>query len=103
MWRLAAILALLTALLAAAPAGAYWSASGSGPGTGTVDTRGAGNTPTAGVSGQTVTVTWAQTSFHGGLLGTFSGGGYTVRRYLSTGGAAVTPGGTCAAAVSGGG
>ncbi|MEA2124825.1 MAG: chitinase, partial [Solirubrobacteraceae bacterium] len=93
--------ALLTALLVPAPVGAYWSAAGSGTGTGTVETLGAGSTPTTSVSGQSVTVTWAQTSFHGGLLGAFNGGGYTVRRYLSTGGTAVTPAGTCAAPVSG--
>jgi fibronectin type 3 domain-containing protein len=101
MRRLAIILAALPALLAPAQAGAYWSASGSGTGAATVDTLATGTTPTTSVSGRTVTVSWAQTNFHGGLLGTFSGGRYTVRRYLSTGGGAITPAGTCAATVTG--
>jgi chitinase len=100
--RRVVLVACLAAWLGATPAGAYWSAgAGSGSGSAPVDTLGAGAQPTAGASGQTVTVSFAQTSFQGGGVGSFTGGGYAVRRYLSTGGAAITPSSTCGATVTG--
>jgi hypothetical protein len=85
----------------AGPASAFWTAAGMGLATAPVDTLAAGNQPSASVSSQTVTVTWAQSWLQGNLLGTFTGGGYTVRRYAAAGGAAVTPGTSCGATITG--
>jgi hypothetical protein len=95
------LLALVALSVFATPASAYWMATGSGTGSATVDTLLGGPQPTASVSGQTVTVQWTQTAFQGSPLGTYSGGGYTIKRYPAAGGAAVTPNATCDTTVSG--
>lgn len=98
------LLGLLTVALVlacASPATAYWQAGGAGAGQAPVGTLAAGARPTATLVLGTVTVRWAQTSFGGAALGGYSGGGYTVRRYLVGGGTAVTPGGSCANTISG--
>jgi Bacterial Ig domain len=96
-------LVVTLALLGASPAAAYWTAGGTGTAFGAADTLDAGNSPTAAVSGSTVTVSWLQTVFHGLPLGGYSNGGYVVRRYPAGGGAAVTPGAACAGTINGGG
>lgn len=96
------LLALVLALvLGAVPAGAFWPTTGTGFGTGTVDTLGTGAQPTTSAAGTSVTVSWAQTTFRSSPLGGYSGGGYTVLRYPAAGGTAVTPGAGCATTVSG--
>lgn len=97
----ALLCALAVAGLLAGPAAAFWSVSGSGSGSTSVDMLDGGNTPTASVSGQAVTVSWAQTWFQGNLLGTFQGGGYSVRRYPAAGGPAVPPNTACDATIAG--
>lgn len=91
----------LLALLPATPAAAWWGAGGSGLGNAATDVLPAGNQPAASSNVQTVTVTWTQTTFHGSFVGAFANGGYTVLRYPAAGGAAQTPGGTCAGTISG--
>jgi hypothetical protein len=95
------VLAICLALTGAAPAAAYWTAGGTGSAFGTSDTLGAGNQPMGVASGNTVTVSWLQTVFHGLPLGGYSNGGYLVRRYPASGGASVTPGAGCAATITG--
>lgn len=95
-------LALLVATLAAAsPAIGYWNVGGTGSGAGAADTLAAGNQPAASVSGQTVTVSWAQTAFRSTPLGGYGGGGYAIKRYPTAGGASVTPNTTCDTTISG--
>lgn len=101
MRRAAVLLGALLALTAAAPARAYWRVSGSGSGTAPVDVLSGGNQPTVSANGRTVTVSFAQTAFGSGWLGTFGGGGYALSRYPGGPGAAVTPSAPCAAVVSG--
>jgi hypothetical protein len=48
-----------------------------------------GSAPTATASGTTVTVSFTQVTLGGSVLGSLSGGGYTVKRY-SSGGAVQT-------------
>jgi len=98
-----AALVVTLAIFGTSTAAAYWTAGGTGTAFGSADTLDAGNQPTAAVSGQTVTVSWMQTVFHGLPLGGYSNGGYVVRRYPAGGGAAVTPSGGCAAMISGSG
>lgn len=95
------LLALVVLAVCAAPASAYWKGTGSGTGSATVDTLLGGPQPTASVSGQTVTVQWTQNAFRGSPLGTYSGGGYIIKRYPAAGGAAVTPNATCDTTISG--
>lgn len=83
------------ALQGAVPAAAHWTAGGAGTSQATVDALAAGNQPTAAVSGQTITVSWAQSVFAGLPLGGYALGGYTVARYPAGGGAAVVPGAGC--------
>ena len=101
--RLLTALLLATLAVATCPvsASAFWTADGTGSGSASVDTVGAGNQPTASVSGQTVTVSWTQTSFQGGPLGSISGAGYRILRYPALGGVAVTPNAACDTAISG--
>jgi hypothetical protein len=99
--RLALALAALLVAAGAAPAQAYWAAGGAGMGLATAQALGAGQQPAWSVSGGSVTVTWAQTPFHGSWVGTFVGGGYVVRRYPGAGGVAVMPNAGCAGTVTG--
>jgi hypothetical protein len=102
MRRFVTVVAVLTAALAlAAPAAAYWHAGGAGSGAAPVATLLGGVQPTVSASGQTVTVQWKQTVFTGNPLGSYAGGGYTVKRYPAAGGAAVTPNASCDATVTG--
>ena len=91
-----------TALLgAAATANAFWLAGGSGGGSATVAGMPAGQQPTGSVAGRSITLSWPQSSFLGSPLGSYGGGGYTVRRRPASGGASLTPGAGCAALVTG--
>lgn len=99
-----ALVLLVAALLAyASPASAYWSAGGSGVGSGTTTTLGGGDEPSLSAAGDTVTVTFDQVSVLGIEIGTIGGGEYEIKRYPNGGGAPVTPGGTCGSPVSGAG
>ena len=101
MKRLAPWVAALAGLMfVAAPAHAFWAASGSGTHHGSVATLPGGNQPTVTATLQTVTVTWTQTAFQGSRVGQVNGG-YLVRRYPSGGGAPVDATGTCAGTVTG--
>jgi hypothetical protein len=80
---------------------AYWHASGSGSGSGVVATMPAGNQPSATASSTSVTVSWSQSTFSGALLGTYSGGGYTVRRYAQGSSTAIAPNASCASTIAG--
>lgn len=97
------VLAALLCGVFAANAQAYWTSSGSGTGSGTTATMPTGATPTVSVAGTTVTVSFSQVNIVGLPIGSLAGGGYEVRRQPANGGAAVTPGGTCGALVTGGG
>ena len=94
-------LCMLTTLVFAAPAGAYWRAGGAGVGSGIVATMPAGNQPSATVSAQSVTVTWTQSTIQGNRIGSVSGGGYTLRRYAQGSGTGATPNASCATTISG--
>jgi hypothetical protein len=48
-----------------------------------------------------VTVSWAQSTFQGSLLGTYTGGGYTLKRYPQGSTSGVTPNAACATVISG--
>ena len=96
-------LVICIVLLGASPAAAYWTAGGTGSAFGTADTLPAGNQPMGAASGSTVTVSWLQTVFRGLPLGGYSNGGYVVRRYPASGGAAVTPAAGCATTIAGAG
>ncbi|MGK2878538.1 MAG: Ig-like domain-containing protein [Solirubrobacterales bacterium] len=86
--------------MATSVASAYWTDVGSGTATALTSTMPGGTTPTVSEAGTTVTVNISQVSVSGQLVGLL-GGGYTVKRYPAAGGAAVTPGGTCGAIVTG--
>jgi hypothetical protein len=96
-----ALLAVLA--LHAGPAAAYWAGGGAGSSQASVGTLSSANPPSASVVGQTVTVTWTQTSFVGLPVGAYAGGGYALQRYPAAGGAAVNPGSGCAGIISGAG
>lgn len=98
--NLIAALALACTLVATSVASAYWTSSGFGTASAVTATMPGGVTPTVSVVGTTVTVSISQVSVSGQLVGAL-GGGYIVKRYPASGGAAVTPGGTCGATVTG--
>jgi hypothetical protein len=77
-------------------ASAGWTAQGSGSGSSKAKTMPGGNTPSASVSGRSVTVSWSASALAGG--GAVDG--YTVRRY-SSGGASQTIGANCTGTVTG--
>jgi len=80
---------------------AAWTIGSNGAtGRGAARTLPAGLPPAATAAGSTVTVSFAQVSLGSSLLGSLSGGGYTVRRY-SSGGVAQTVGSACNATISG--
>lgn len=97
---LPAVFALIACLVFAQLSGAWWSNSGGGSTTAGTATVPAGNAPTVSLAGTTVTVNVSQISVAGQLVGVL-GGSYTVKRYPANGGAAVTPGGSCGASVTG--
>ena len=89
--RLLAALIGVVALATAAAGGAvaFWQVQPAGSAGGAADHVGKGSTPSASVSGTTVTVTWAATTSRGGRAL-----GYDVRRYTTaTGGTGVAPSG----------
>jgi hypothetical protein len=96
-------LAALVVALVPGTASAYFIgtlASGSNAST-TAGTLPQASTPTAVASGSSVTVSWTQNTVGGQSLGSYAGGSYTVQRYASTGGSAITPGSACNSSVSG--
>ena len=97
-----ALCALVLALIAA-PAGAYWSAAGTGSAVATVATMPAGQQPAASAAGQDVTVTWTQGPFLGAPLGSYAGGGYRIVRYAPGEPTPTTPNASCATTISGAG
>jgi len=103
MGRVCAVLVTGLTLLAASSAAAHWRGTGSGSGSAATATMPAGAQPSTSVSVRDVTVSWAQSTFRSSLLGTFSGGGYSVRRYPAAGGTAVVPAAGCASTISGSG
>jgi hypothetical protein len=61
------------------------------------------STPTAAVSGGSVTLSWPQSTVAGQRLGSYTGGGYSVKRYPAAGGAGATVSGSCATTITGSG
>ncbi|MCW3065675.1 MAG: lipoprotein cytochrome c, partial [Solirubrobacterales bacterium] len=100
MRRTATLVALATLLFATA-AQAYWSAGGSGSGSGLVSMMPAGNQPAGTASSQSVTVTWTQSTVQGNRIGSLANGGYTLRRYAQGSATGVTPNASCATKISG--
>lgn len=94
---------LALALTCASPAHAFWTALGAGAAAGVSATMPGGNQPAGSVSSQSVTVSWAQSSFLGSPLGTYSGGGYRLTRYAAGSSTPITPDASCATTISGGG
>jgi hypothetical protein len=103
--RIVAMMALVAAFvaLAAGSAYAYFTATVAGGGNGgaVAASLPQGSTPGVSLLGGSVTVTWTQSTVGGQLLGAYTGGGYTVKRYPASGGTAVTPGTSCGTMVSG--
>jgi hypothetical protein len=100
--RLAPAVALIVAL-AAGSAYAYFTttvASG-GNGGSSSDSLPPGSTPEVSLSGANVTVSFSQSTVGGKLLGAYTDGGYTVKRYPASGGSSVTPGTSCDTTISG--
>ncbi|MCW3013786.1 MAG: hypothetical protein JWO02_878, partial [Solirubrobacterales bacterium] len=88
-------------LAGAVPAAAFWHASGTGAGSAAAATMPSGQQPTGTASGQSVTVTWTQSTFGGVRLGTVAGGGYTVARYPQGSSSAAAIGASCATTITG--
>ena len=91
----------LALLALATSAHAYWEANGSGAGAAGTATMPTANQPTTTVTGGSVTVSWAQNSFQGTPLGSYGGGGYTLKRYAQGSSSPVTPNASCATTISG--
>ena len=85
---------LLAALACVSSAAARWPAVGGGTGTAATADMPTGARPTTSVSGQSVTVSWAQSPFAGSTLGA-RGGGYEIKRYAEGATTAITPGPGC--------
>jgi hypothetical protein len=79
--RLLTAAAALIAVTHAAPALGFWNGQGSGDGDAAAAALPAGPQRSASASGQTVLVTWTQTSFQDHALASYAHGGYTIRRY----------------------
>jgi hypothetical protein len=102
--RLTTIAVCVLAFAALAPnAFAHWSAGGTGSGFAAAATMPAGQQPTATATGQNVTITWSQSTFLGAPLGSYAGGGYTVKRYAQGGSITMTPSASCATTIGGAG
>lgn len=99
-----ALLAGVVASVAVSPATAFWKASGSGSASGTVATLPTAAQPSTSASSQSVTVTWAQSTFPGTTrIGSLTGGGYRLTRYASVGSTPIVPNAPCATTISGAG
>jgi len=104
MTRCLLLLGVLAALVGPPSALAYWHAGGgSGSGSAVVATMPSGPQPTGWAAGQTVTLSWTQSIFLGGALGTFAGGGYRLTRYAEGSSSGSTPNASCETAISGAG
>ena len=97
------VLCLLALAASASPAGAHWDSSGTGAGTGAAATMPTAAQPSASVAGASVTVAWTQNTFLASPLGSFAGGGDTIKRYVNGGSTATTPNASCSTTISGGG
>ena len=75
---------------------AAWSSQGNGPGAAKSLSMPGGNTPTASVSGTTVTVGWSASVFANGVAVQ----GYRVRRYAEGSTTAITPGADCGGTIT---
>src|ERR1700694_5156131 len=75
---------------------AAWSSQGNGPGAAKSLSMPGGNTPTASVSGTTVTVGWSASVFANGIPVQ----GYRVQRYAQGSTTAITPGADCAGTIT---
>jgi len=91
-----AILIAVSGLNVTAPAGASWSAGGSGTGSSKADTMPSVAQPSARVSGTSVTVQWPGAS----LPGAVPVAGYLITRVNATTGAPTTVGAGCAGVVA---
>lgn len=60
-----------------------------------------GQMPAATAAGQSVTITWPQSTFLGAPLGSYAGGGYTVKRHAEGGSIPLTPNAGCATTIGG--
>ena len=94
--RWIAAVAIGSILAFAAPAGAQWPASGSGPAASAAALMPTGPTPTASASGSQVTVTWSAVDLSNGS----AVAGYTVLRFNAVNGTQATVGAGCAEVVS---
>jgi hypothetical protein len=83
-------------LVAASPASAGWSSTGTGNGAASARSLPAGNTPSASAGLGSVTVTWSQSSFAGG--GPVPS--YVVRRFNALSGVEGAVGAACSGLVS---
>lgn len=95
------ILVVAGLAIGASPAAAFWQGLGTGSGIGTAASMPAAAQPSGTASAQSVTLSWPQSSFLGGPLGSFTGGGYTVTRYASGSSTAITPNAACATRIGG--
>ena len=97
-WRRSLIVAAAIAVFSAGGlvAWAAWSSQGNGPGAAKSLSMPGGNTPTASVSGTTVTVGWSASNFANGA----SVQGYRVRRYAAGTSTAITPGADCSGTIT---
>src|ERR1700737_1065630 len=75
---------------------AAWSNQGNGPGAARSLSMPGGNTPTASISGTTVTVGWSASVFANGI----SVQGYRVKRYAGGATTAITPGADCSGTIT---
>ena len=102
MKRLVVVVVAVTAVVATAGAAlAAWIIGSTGAtGRGAARTLPTGPTPTATYGGSTVTVSFTQVSLGASVLGSLTGGGYTVKRY-SSGGVVQTIGSACNTKISG--
>ena len=79
----APLVVLATVTLSAGAALAAWTVGSSGTGSSRARSLPGGPTPTASATAgsSTVTVSFTQVSLNGSVLGSLTGGGYTVKRY----------------------
>ena len=63
----------------------------------------AGQQPSASAEGQSVSVTWTQSTLLESAIGSYAGGGYTVARYAAGGSTPVTPNPSCTSTITGAG
>ena len=75
---------------------AAWSSQGNGPGAAKSLSMPGGNTPTASVSGTTVTVGWAESDFANGAAVQ----GYRIQRYAQGSTTAIGPGAACSGTIT---